>query len=57
MAEIKLSCNLDVCRQDVDAAYAAIWTEIARWTKDGIEAVALPYYSGDLAPSAWPKAL
>ena len=55
LAEMKLSCKLDACREDVDAAYAAIWTEYQRWIKDDMEAVALPYYSGDLAPSAWPK--
>jgi len=54
VAEMKLACNLDACRDDVDVAYASIWAEYDRWFKEDIEAVAMPYYKGDLASSAWP---
>ena len=30
------------------------WAEYERWFKDDIEAVAMAYYKGDLAPSVWP---
>ena len=43
VAEMKLACNLDARRDDVDAPYACIWAEYERWFKDDIEAVAMPY--------------
>ena len=55
VADARAWCKLDDCHLDVDAGYAAIWTEYERWIKEDIEAVAVPCYSGDLAPSDWPK--
>jgi hypothetical protein len=55
LADARAWCKLDGCDLDVDAGYAAIWTEYERWMQEDIEAVAAPCYSGNLVPSEWPK--
>ena len=50
MAEMKLACNLDASREDVDAPYASIWD--CTFLEFASEAECTAYVSYDRVPSA-----